>query len=279
MLVFLLAWALSGDCGGNTEWVSYLTTHYLSTTPMDRAFEGDMHMAVAAQKCFVNALTDELGQPVGYKAALTNPAAQKRFGSDAPLLGVLLEKMILPNGAKTTLAFGSRPMLEGDLVVRVGDEKINLATNEAEVLAALDAVFPFIELADLVYSPETPLSAPAIVAVNTGARAGVLGEKAPIDSARWLNGLANLNVEMLDENGKVLASGKTAALLGHPLKAVMWIRDAVVARGSALKKGDLLSLGSVTPPVFLKQPGSATLRYSGPWLKDDLHVTVHLSGD
>ncbi len=34
--------------------------------------------------------------------------------------------------------------------------------------------------------------------------------------------------------------------MGDPLNVVLWIRDSLAAEGKKLKKGDLLSLGSIT---------------------------------
>jgi len=86
-----------------------------------------------------------------------------------------------------------------------------------------------------------------------------------------------MNVVMLDDQNQILAEGNTAALLGHPLKAVIWIRDQVLAGGGRLKKGDLLSLGSVTPPVFRKTSGSVRLRYSGGLLEHPIEIEVMLT--
>lgn len=72
---------------------------------------------------------------MGYKAGLTSLAAQEKFGVDRPLLGVLLQQMLLPNGAVLPANFGARPMTEGDLMVRVGSDKINQAINQAKTIA------------------------------------------------------------------------------------------------------------------------------------------------
>jgi len=64
--------------------------------------------------------------------------------------------------------------------------------------------------------------------------------------------LKNFKLQILDEKGTVLAEGQGSALMEHPLNAVLWIRDSLKAEGKKLKKGDLLSLGSLsklTPPA------------------------------
>ncbi|MEM6253367.1 MAG: hydratase [Cyanobacteria bacterium P01_D01_bin.156] len=206
---------------------------------------------------FVRRLIDEAEDDnavVGYKIALTNPKAQAQLGVNHPLYGFLLESMLLDDGVSLPIRFGSRPQAEGDLMVRVGSDDINQAETDLELLAALDAVIPFLELPDLIYEPEANVNAGALVAVNAGARYGVMGdpEELAVDDS-GLAQLANIRVVLQNDRGQFLAEGNGEALLGHPINAVRWLRDTLQAQGVELRPGDLLSLGSVTPLVSLEQ--------------------------
>ena len=44
----------------------------------------------------------------------------------------------------------------------------------------------------------------------------------------------------------MIIEGQGSALLDHPLNVVLWLRDSLKAEGKKLKKGDLLSLGTIT---------------------------------
>lgn len=58
---------------------------------------------------FNHFLAQQIGnKTVGYKAGLTNPAVQKRFGASAPVWGVLYAPMMLADGATLDAAFGAR---------------------------------------------------------------------------------------------------------------------------------------------------------------------------
>jgi len=205
---------------------------------------------------FVRRLIPCLGRRVGYKAGLTNAIAQERFQVPHPLRGVLLEKMLLPSGSTVSANFGARPFYEGDLMVRVGSEAINNATTPQEALAALDAVIPFLELPDLVYAADAKLDGTALVAINVGARLGIMGEPIPLAATEeWVERLGNVRVVLRDSAGNELARGESRALLGHPLQVVLWLKDSLQASGQRLKKGDLLSLGTITP-LMPVEPGS-----------------------
>lgn len=229
---------------------------FLSRTPIPSADTSmTLEAAYQAQAAFVKRLQERYGPVVGYKVGLTSQKAQQRFGVHHPIMGVLLERMLLPQGATISTDFGARPMFELDLLVRVGDERINQARTTAEALQYLDAVIPFIELPDLAYAEDVPLNAAALVAVNAGARLGIMGDPIPITpEGDWLQRLSEFEAKIAQDT-TVIGGGFGRDLLGHPLNAVMWLKNEVHKRGMKLKKGDLLSLGGLTPPQPVK-PGS-----------------------
>ena len=253
---------------------SELAESYLKKTPAGAIAPNlTLEEAKEIQQQFLTEISKELGPVVGYKAGLTSETAQKQFNVSQPLLGTLFQQMLLPNGQIISPQFGSRPMSEGDLIVRVGSEEINNAKTPREALASLDAVIPFIELPDLVYSPDVKLNGPAILAINVGARYGVIGEPIPLAATEeWESRLNNFTLEIVDADGKVLGTGKGSNLLGNPLNVVLWIKDSLLAEGKQLKKGDLLSLGTITPLMPVKPNTSIKARYSG--LKPDETVEI-----
>lgn len=224
--------------------------------------EMSMEEAVRIRDGLVAELSASQGKVVGYKAGLTNPAVQKRFGTTSPVRGVLLEKMLLDDGAVVPVKFGAIPFFEADLVVVVKDEGINQAKTPADVMKHLASIRPFIELPDLVTAKDQPLTAAVITSFNVGARLGVLGR--PIaPTPDMVDALGKMTVVMRDQDGKELARVPGAAILGHPLNAVVWLADDVAKSGGKLKAGDILSLGSFTPPNFQKAGMTVTVTYEG----------------
>lgn len=228
----------------------------------------DKDMSLADAKCGQKLLLAELaksqGKAVGYKAGLTNPAVQKRFGYDAPVRGTLFAKMLLADGAEVSHKFGARPVFEADLVVEVKDETINQARTPAEVLAHISHIYPFIELPDLVLNPTETFNGPVLTAINVGARLGILGQ-ALVAGPDYLEPLAKMSVVMRDasDGDKELGRGPGAAILDHPLNAVIWLAQDLAREGGKLKAGDLLSLGSFTPLVPPRQGMHIKVSYEG----------------
>ena len=66
---------------------------------------------------------------------------------------------------------------------------------------------------------------------------------ARLPSRKSLNLSASMKVTITDQNGEQLASAPGSAVLGHPLNAVLWLRDS----GITFKEGDMISVGSIGP--------------------------------
>ncbi|MEQ9548580.1 MAG: hydratase [Coleofasciculus sp. G3-WIS-01] len=268
------------DTGGvitpDSRFLDELVTHYLNRIPLETA-PPNLTVTEAEQlrDRFIEKLTPILGQSIGYKAGLTSTTAQKQFNVSHPLRGILLAQMLLPTGSIVPANFGARPLFEGDLIVRVGSEAINQATTRQEVLAALDAVIPFIELPDLIYESGIKLDAADLIAINVGARLGIVGEPIPLTATpEWQERLGNIKLVILDETGKELATGTSNVLLEHPLDVVLWLRDDLKSGGKRLKKGDLLSLGTITPLMPVESGKTIRAQYFGLTEQDAVEISV-----
>lgn len=224
----------------------------------------------------INVLSSYQGDLIGYKAALTNQKAQETLKVNQPVLGTILENMLLPSGINMPANFGAKPMVEGDLMVRVASEKINEATTPEETLQYLDAVIPFLELPDLVYDKNVKVNGEMLTAINAGARFGIFGDIIPLNpEIATKNMLKNVSVILIDESGKIIAQGNSNALLDDPLNVVFWIKEKLKSQGKILKKGDLLSLGSITPLIPVEPGKTMTAQYTG--LEQDQLTEIFVS--
>ncbi len=244
--------------------INALAADWLNKRPATTPALGDFADAYCGQNLLVEVVKPAMGPAVGYKAALTTKPAQERFGVAHPVRGTLLQNMLLPDGATVAVDFGTRPLWEADLLAVVKDDGLNGATTQAEALAHLSAVTPFIELPDLTVKPEIKLDGPTLTLINAGARAGVVGATIPLsDNAATLAALAEVKITATDEAGAVLAQGTGAMALGHPLNAVLWLVKDLNAAGIRVKAGDVLSLGSFSPLTLPKPGQTVTVRYDG----------------
>ncbi len=235
-------------------------------------------LTLAAAACvrerLVGILQTDRGRVAGYKAALTNPALQKRFGADSPVRGTLLSRMLVMESAfPVNVNYGARPVIEADLLVEVGDDAINEARTPLQALAGLSRVMPFIELADLVMADGETVNAAVITAINAGARSGIFGQGITVEpTARFADALRDMRVIMTDDKGNELANAPGSAILGHPLNAVLWLIDDIRRSGGRLRVGDRLSLGSFSAPLAPRPAMRVKVRYAG--LPGDPQINV-----
>lgn len=268
LMAGLAAGPALADCPSD-EAVAALAKNVLAATPAPALEVATIEDALCAQGKLVKLLAESWGAPAGYKAGLTSEPAQKTFGVSEPVRGVLYADMMLDDGASVPANFGALPRFEADMVVVVADAGINDAKTPQEVLTHLSAVHPFIELPDLVVDSPASLNGPVITSINVGARKGVLGAAIPVEqSEAFLASLAGMQVVVTADDGQELARAPGAAILGHPLNAVLWLRGS----GVTFKEGDLVSLGSFGPLLAPKAGLTATVSYQG--LAGDPSISV-----
>jgi len=266
VVVFLLTPVLGFPEMPPEENIKVFADSWLAKKPA-KGFGVTMSMSEAAvvQTRYTALISKDLGDVVGYKAGLTNPAVQKRFNYDKPIRGTLFAKMILPGPARVPAAFGSRPVYEADMVAVVGNAaRAMAARSPLEALQALKEIRPFIELPDLVFDPQVKPDGPSLLAVNVGARLGVLGDPFSLPATtESVEKLAAMKIEVIDQTGTVVGGGKGTDVLDNPLNAVLWIAESLKAEGKTLKNGDLLSLGSFSGLLPPKAGRTITVRYTG----------------
>lgn len=207
---------------------------------IDTIAKGKCHQAEV-----VKLLTEEKGSPIGYKVAFTNKNLQQQVGIEQPLTGVLLEKMLLPDGSSIPINSGARLIYEADLLVKVKSDKINEAENIMEVARYLESVTPFLEVPDLMLAPGEKITGELLLAMNLNARWGIIGESIPVDDeVEFLDAIGNLEVEMFDESGFPLLNARGTEILGHPFNSILFLVKELRSQGKSLKAGEIVSLGS-----------------------------------
>lgn len=239
---------------------------YLANQPLD-GYGDTLSLADAycAQAKYVARIAEGYGVVIGYKVGFTGKPTQDRFNMPGPAMGVLLSKMIINDGSTIAPDFGFRTFVEPDMVVTVKDEGIMKATNELEAAAHLDEMRAFLELPALQLKQEVKLTGTTLVAFNIAARLGVYGEGVKIQATpAFVQAMADMETVLTDETGTVLQTAPGSNLLGHPLKVVLWLIDAMKSRGETLKVGQIISLGSLGKLFPLHQHHKTyTLTYKG----------------
>jgi 2-keto-4-pentenoate hydratase len=130
-------------------------------------------------------------------------------------------------------------------------------------------VFPAIEVVERRYPADlSALGTPTLIADQVFHAAGLMGAPAP----DWRSLDLGAARGELRVDGAVRGAGHGRDLLGHPFEALAWLAGSGAAEAfGGLRAGQLVWLGSVTPPIWLDGPceveaafdllGAARLRF------------------
>jgi 2-keto-4-pentenoate hydratase len=212
--------------------------------PKDRA------EAYAAQAGLLRASGQE---PVGWKIAATSIAGQKHINVPGPLAGRLLEAKVLPDGMAAPLANNIMLVAEAEFAFRMGRDlplRDRPYTVE-EVLDAVAALQPTIEVPDSRFRDFTTVGAEQLIADAACACWLIVGEAAP---ESWRDTDLSAHPASVHKNGKAVAHGSGAAVLGDPRIALAWLANEVAEFAGGLREGDLVSTGTCVVPVPVR-PG------------------------
>ena len=126
--------------------------------------------------------------------------------------------------------------------------------------AAVAEVFPAIEIVERRYGDLGILGTPTLIADQVFHASGVLG--APV--ADWRDRDLGAAKGTFHVGGKVVGSGHGRDLLGHPMEALAWLAGSGAARVfGGLRAGQVVWLGSVTPPIWLDGPCAVRIAFEG----------------
>jgi 2-oxo-hept-3-ene-1,7-dioate hydratase len=211
-----------------------------------KGFHHEMTLADAFrwQDEMVEIMAPAMGDIAGYKTGGHDPGPGFPTFPPEGIRAYILEGMLRPSGTAVRVEQFRRGFLEADFAFRVGDNSINDAETDLEILAGLDAIIPFAEIPDPYYEPDTRTINGTIVA-NMGTRMSFTGEPVQLEATEeWLEKINNFTFAVYDENDVEIQSGQMNGWY-EPITVVRWIRDQIAESGKELKPGQLLSLGNI----------------------------------
>ena len=199
-------------------------------------------------------LEDSLGPRIGHKIGGTTEVMRRYINVPEPLAGEVFASQVHPDRAEVRRADFVRLGIETEIAVRLGEDLPPRPQpyGRADVAAAVAACMASIELVDDRYDGFRTIGGPTQIADNAFDAGALLGE--PNGAWRSLD-LATLTGRTW-RDGELLAEGRGDALLGHPLDALAWLANKRSALGLGLLAGTFVTLGTVTPVVWVEGPAS-----------------------
>lgn len=192
-----------------------------------------------------NALAEIWGlNVVGWKIGAASKAAMEMLKTDAPFPGRVFEPYLLESPAGVAAEALHRCAVECEFAFRLGRD---LGPQEDDysfddIRDAVVMAYPAMELINDYWVDMMALGVTHLIADNGSNGALVLGN--PIENWRDLD-LAAQSATLIVE-GREIASGTGAAILGHPLNTLVWLANDFRRRGITLEEGHVITTGTMT---------------------------------
>ena len=177
--------------------------------------------------------------PLGWKLGMGVPAAMEKLGTEAPLVGYLLESARVESGATVDVSGWSNPKLEPEIAVHLGAD-VPGGTLRQDAEAAIAGVGVAIELVDLDADESDPEN---ILAADIYQRHVLLG---PLQEGATPAGVS----AAIAKGGEEAASADDATkATGDPVELIVHVANTLAEAGETLRAGEVVICGSVVPAL------------------------------
>jgi 2-keto-4-pentenoate hydratase len=199
-------------------------------------------------------------RPAGFKIGATAKRMQEYLGLAGPAAGFMAASGMHANGAVLRFADFTQPGVECEIVVKLAKDLPPGPCTAEQAAACVGEFTAGIEIVENRYGDIAALGTPTLIADQVFHAACICGQPGGRD---WQSLDIPELVGRMAVDGVVKMEGKAGDLLGHPMNCLAWLAASPVAAAfGGLKAGQVIMLGSVTPPIWLEAPCRVTVDFS-----------------
>ena len=193
---------------------------------------------------------------VGWKAGLTSKAKMEQMGVNVPSIGFLTDRMARPENSAISTSDLVHPRVECEVAFVTKKTLKGPNCTLQDVLDATDYVVPAVEIIDSRFSG-FKFDLESVVADNGSSARYVTGGR-----ARYVDelDLRTLGVVM-EKNGEIVTMGASAAVLGHPARAIAMLVNILAEMDEELPAGSFVMSGGITEAVAVKPGDNVIARF------------------
>ncbi|MFI5958969.1 fumarylacetoacetate hydrolase family protein [Cryptosporangium sp. NPDC051539] len=188
------------------------------------------------------------GVIVGQKVGLTSVAMQEQLGVDEPDYGVLFADMLVDDGQPIPVSDLIQPRVEAEVAFLMERELRGPGVTEAAALEAIAGALPVIEVIDSRISA-WKIGLTDTIADNASCAKVVRGEVVTPIAGIDLRTIGMI----LTINGEVVSTAAGAAVLGNPIRGVVWLANKLAEFGVSLRPGDLVLAGALHASISVTE--------------------------
>jgi 2-keto-4-pentenoate hydratase len=215
-----------------------------------------IRQGLLAQRALLERLLAEGAGHIGWKTGFGSPATLTLLATTEPLIGFLTDRTLLTPDAGTAAPVALdgwvRPMAEAEIAVIMGEDLPPDAGPE-QALAAVGAVAPAIELADVTFPPAAD-AVTEILAGDIYHRHVLIGERRPTPSGwRAADLSATVHYHPADGGPVVTDVADVEVAPGPAVAGLLACARAAATLGPGLRRGDVVIMGSIVPLVPIER--------------------------
>lgn len=199
-----------------------------------------------------------LGPVIGYKIGCTTEVMQSYLNIAHPCAGALFESTVRRSDGTFLSTDLCRPGVECEIAVQI-DQNVStgstVSIDDCESLVRRAMVS--IELVDDRWADFQKVDTPTLIADNFFGAGCVLGPEVVATGNQLRQATGTMCI-----NGQSVGSGTGADILGHPYEALCWLAGHLTKRGTPLRAGDYVSLGSVVKTQWLTKGDRVDIEFS-----------------
>ena len=232
--------------------------HRMVVSPLPTSIAPSTEAQGAAVQAALARLVDAY-PPAGFKIGATGRRMQAYLGVEKPFAGFMQGQDVYLSDAELKFADFINPGVECEVAVRLAADLPPGPCSREQALNAIGDFVAGIEIVENRYGDLRDLGIHTLLADQMYHAAAVIGEQGGIDWRSLDIGTLRGRIEL---NNGTADDGITTDLLDHPLNGLALLAESPLAAAfGGLKAGQIIMLGSVTPPIWLTGPTRVTVAF------------------
>ena len=191
-----------------------------------------------------------LGKIIGYKIGCTNEAVQKELNVVEPIFGALFKNKVIENNSNVSMKNFIKVGVECEIYVNIAKDIINQDQFSKEKIENLINYCGLsLEIVEDRFFEIKKNSIEHIIIDGSLGNSIILGKKIRHKFSNYSKFIGRLFL-----NKKEIYSCSSDSILGNPLNALKWYFQKKLALNRTINKGEIISLGSITPLLWINKP-------------------------
>ena len=190
----------------------------------------------------------ESGQKrIGWKVGATSQSVMRQLKIHEPIYGCMTSDSLYTSIKRVRTSDFCKLAVEGEIALVIGQDLKGTGFTAADIISATTGIMGAVELVDCRIKDWKPTIEEAVA--DNSLHAGIL--LGPVMKSPIGFNLVQESV-ILKKNGQLLASACGAEALGDPVGVVVWLANKLAMSGKYIKKGEIISTGSLTEFFFVE---------------------------